>query len=484
MLSFGVFDLNAAGSSKLLARGHASNSSRTIETLDTANIAEHVRFSWYEDSAALHPGPGTGSSNPVDPATKPIAYSWLKAPRYNELPYEVGPLARMWVNEDYQNGVSVMDRHAILAKYRKEMEAIKLGASEYVVKPVVFEDIILKIQQQCHYRKLQTENIELKSELNANYGMENMIGDAPVMQQVYETIRKVSATKSTVLITGKSGTGKELVARAIHSLGPTSSSRFVAVNCSAISEGLLESELFGHKKGSFTSAIEDKKGYFEIADSGTLFLDEIGHMSLACQVKLLRAVEERRIFAVGSTEPVDVDLRLIAATNKDLEVEISNGKFREDLFYRINVVGIHLPPLTDRKEDIPMLVDHFIKKYNSEMGKNCTGVTDEAMQLLMNYEWKGNIRELQNVIERTIIFAEQDEIRAFDVGLGGAKSEQFSSCDENLSSAMKIYERIHIDRILHKYHGDKPQAAKALGVGLSSLYRKLDELKSDTKKQF
>ena len=363
------------------------------------------------------------------------------------------------------------------------VEAIKLGASEYVMKPVVFEDIILKIQQQCRYRKLQTENIELKSELNANYGMENIIGDAPVMQQIYETIRKVAATKSNVLITGQSGTGKELVARAIHSLGPTSSSRFVAVNCSAIAEGLLESELFGHKKGSFTSAIEDKKGYFEIADSGTLFLDEIGHMSIGCQVKLLRAVEERRIFAVGSTEPVNIDLRLIAATNKDLEAEISKGRFRDDLFYRINVVGIHLPPLSDRKEDIPKLVDHFIKKYNSEMGKSCTGVTDEAMQMLISHEWKGNIRELQNVIERAIIFSEQDEIQAFDVDQSGVQSEHFSSYDEKLSAAMKIYERSHINRILHKYQGDKSRAAKALGVGLSSLYRKIDELKSDTKKQ-
>lgn len=356
------------------------------------------------------------------------------------------------------------------------VEAIKLGASEYVMKPVMFDDVLIKIRQQLQYRELTQENINLKEELDGKVGLEQMIGNAPSMQLVFQTIRKVANTKSNVLITGNSGTGKELVAHAIHSLGPTASHRFVAVNCSAISEGLLESELFGHKRGSFTSAIEDKKGLFETADKGTLFLDEIGYMSTNCQVKLLRAVEDRQILPVGSTEPVDVDLRMIAATNKDLKKEITTGNFRDDLYYRINVVGIHLPPLTERKEDIPALMQHFISKFNTEMGKSCVGVTDEAMNLLINYEWKGNIRELQNVIERAIIFAEDDRITASDIGLMGTSTASVEGDKESLTHAMKFYEREHIIRILAKHKGSKAEAAKALGIGLSSLYRKLEDL--------
>ncbi|UCE46806.1 MAG: sigma 54-interacting transcriptional regulator, partial [Phycisphaerales bacterium] len=249
----------------------------------------------------------------------------------------------------------------------------------------------------------------------------------------------------------------------------------VAINCGAIPETLLESELFGHKKGSFTSATEDKKGLFESACGGTLFLDEIGHMPMSCQVKLLRAVEHRQILPVGSTKPVDVDLRLIAATNRDLIEEIKQGRFREDLYYRLNVVGIHLPPLRDRKEDIPLLVAHFLKKYNCEMGKKCT-VSDDVMRMLMAYEWKGNIREMQNVIERAVIFAEDDVIRACDIGLIGSKVMLPGNGDENLQAALRAYEKEQIRRALDKYEWNKHEAAEALGIGLSSLYRKIDEL--------
>ncbi len=356
------------------------------------------------------------------------------------------------------------------------VEAIKLGASDYVMKPVMFDDVLIKIKQQARYLKLSEENIELKQELASNYGIEQIIGSSPPIQEVFATIRKIAQIKSNVLITGQSGTGKELVAHAIHTLGPTSSKRFIAVNASAIPETLLESELFGHKKGSFTSAIENKKGLFETASGGTLFLDEIGYMPTSCQVKLLRAVEEKEIVPVGSTEPVSIDIRLITATNKDLLNEIKLGRFREDLYYRINVVGIHMPPLCERKSDIPELVHHFIKKYNSQMGKNCVGIDDEAMDTLIAYEWKGNIRELQNVIERAIIFAEGDVIEVSDVGLMGAASLKLSGSTDNFSSAMKVYEREHITRTLNKHKGNKADAAKGLGIGLSSLYRKIDEL--------
>jgi DNA-binding NtrC family response regulator len=362
------------------------------------------------------------------------------------------------------------------------VDAIKLGACDYVMKPVLLDDIVIKIKQQSQYHRMQRENMAMKRELHAKFGCENMVGDTPVMKQIFETIRKVAKTKSNVLITGESGTGKELVARAIHTLGATNTSRFVAVNCSAIAEGVLESELFGHKKGSFTSAIENKKGFFEIAQGGTLFLDEIGYMSPFCQVKLLRAVEERQILPVGSTEPVDIDLRLIAATNKNLLHEIKEGRFREDLYYRLNVVGIQLPPLRERKEDIPKLVNFFIDKYNVEMGKNCSGVSDEVMQILMEYEWKGNIRELQNVIERAIIFAENDRLKASDIGFMGPAMMKFEWNSDSLHSAMANCEKMHISRILQKYHNNKIEAAKVLGIGLSSLYRKIDELGIDTEK--
>ncbi len=362
------------------------------------------------------------------------------------------------------------------------VEAIKLGACDYVMKPVVFEAILAKIRQHLRYLELQEENQELKRELDGRFDIGQIIGQTEVMQQVFEMIRKVANTKSNVLITGRSGTGKELVARAIHSLGSHNGRRFVVVNCSAIPEGLLESELFGHKKGSFTSAIENKKGLFEVAHNGTLFLDEIGYMPMSCQVKLLRAVEQRQIMPVGSTEPVDVDLRLIAATNLDLLQEIKEERFREDLYYRLNVVGIRLPALQERKDDIPLLIEHFIKKYNTEMGKHCVGISDDAMRLLMGCEWKGNIRELENVIERAVIFAEGNVIEACDIGLIGVSGAALSGKNENLRASLKAYEKEQIYRVLNKYDWNKAEAAKALGVGLSSLYRKIDELEINVRK--
>ncbi len=362
------------------------------------------------------------------------------------------------------------------------VEAIKLGACDYVVKPVVMDDILTKIHQNLRYIELHEENVQLKQELNGRFEIGQIIGKSPAIEKVFDMIRKVAPTKSNVLVTGESGTGKELVARAIHSLAPQSSKRFLAINCSAIPESLLESELFGHMKGSFTSACQDKKGLFQCARGGTLFLDEIGHMPMGCEVKLLRAVEHKQITPVGSTEPVDIDVRLLAATNKDLVKEIKAGRFREDLYYRINVVGIHLPPLRERKEDIPLLVEHFIKKYNSEMGKHCIGVSDEVMRLFMGYEWKGNIREMQNVIERAVIFAEDDVIKIPDIGSLGYHSVTLSEESQSLQVAVRAYEREHICRVLNKHNWNKVEAAKALNVGLSSLYRKIDELEINFQK--
>ena len=359
------------------------------------------------------------------------------------------------------------------------VETIKLGASDYVIKPVLFDDVLTRIRQQLRYKELEAENLQLKNDLQDKFSLDNMIGQTSAMKSVFQMVYKVAQTKSNVLIIGESGTGKELAARAIHTLRTTRNGRFIAVNCSAIPEQLIESELFGHKKGSFTSASQDKKGLFEVANGGTLFLDEIGHMPLHCQVKLLRAIEERQILPVGATETVDFDLQLIAAINKNPLNEIKAGRFREDLYYRLNVVGIYLPPLRERKKDIPLLVEHFIKKYNAQMGKNYQGLTDDAMHILMNYEWKGNIRELQNVIERAVIFAEGSFITPADIGIVGPAIISFSQENEILQKFLKSCEKEHLFRILNKYHPNKADAAKALGIGLSSLYRKIEQLGID-----
>jgi DNA-binding NtrC family response regulator len=356
------------------------------------------------------------------------------------------------------------------------VEAIKLGACDYVMKPVNFDEMLTKIRQHLRYVELERENQKLREELNGRFDIRRIIGETRVMKQVFETIYKVAPTRSNVLITGDSGTGKELVAHAVHALGASNGGRFIAVNCCAIPEMLLESELFGHKRGSFTSAFDDKKGLFETARGGTLFLDEIGHMPMSCQVKLLRAVEQRQILPVGSTTPIEVNLRLIAATNRDLIREIKEGRFREDLYYRLNVVGIHLPLLRDRREDIPLLVRHFVQKYNAEMGKHCTGVSDDVMQMLANHEWRGNIRELQNVIERAVIFAEGETIELADIGFAGAEPVPAAPNGEDLQACVKAYEKEQICRALYRHNWDKAQTARALGIGVSSLYRKIDEL--------
>ncbi len=356
------------------------------------------------------------------------------------------------------------------------VEAIKLGACDYVMKPVNFDEMLTKIRQHLRYVELEAENQKLREELNGRFDISQIIGETRVMKQVFETVRKVAPTRSNVLITGESGTGKELVAHAIHALSTINGGRFIAVNCSAIPETLLESELFGHKRGSFTSAFEDKKGLFEMARGGTLFLDEIGHMSLGCQVKLLRAVEQRQILPVGSTTPVEINLRLIAATNRDLMKEIKESRFREDLFYRLNVVGIHLPALRERREDIPLLVRHFVKKYNAEMGKHCTGVAEDVMKMLTDHEWRGNVRELQNVIERAVIFAEGEVIELADIGFTGSDATGDTEDQEGLQASVRAYEKEQIYRALAKYDWDKAETAKALGIGVSSLYRKIDEL--------
>jgi DNA-binding NtrC family response regulator len=365
------------------------------------------------------------------------------------------------------------------ASVESAIEALRLGAYDYIIKPFNHDDLILRVNRLLSHKELVWENQVLKQEIAEKYNFENIIGQSPEMQAVFHLIKKVSVSKGNVLITGKSGTGKELVARAIHFNSPRKNKRFVAINCGAIVGTLMESEFFGHKKGSFTGAIIDKDGYFKIANQGTLFLDEVGDIPLPLQGKLLRAIEEEDIYPVGSANPIKVDVRIIAATNRDLVKEIEQGNFREDLYYRLNVVEIPLPSLAERKEDIPLLVQHFVKKYNSELNRKIKGTDNATMRIFRNHDWKGGIRELENVIERAIILCEGDFITLQDLPPNMIKNELAGEMPVRLKEAVAFFERQHIVKALEKTFQNKEETANLLGISLSSLYRKMDELKID-----
>ena len=291
------------------------------------------------------------------------------------------------------------------------VEAMKLGAFDYIPKPFTPDEVSIVVKKAIEKKSLLLENVYLRQELQGKYGFHNVVGKSKKMQEIYRIITKVAMTDSTVLISGQSGTGKELIARAIHFNSPRRDKQFVPVDCAVLSENLLESELFGHIRGSFTGAVTTKPGLFEVADGGTVFLDEVGNISLAIQAKLLRVLQEREFTPVGGTKAKKVDIRLIAATNKDLEKMIKDETFREDLYYRLNIVPITLPSLKERQEDIPLLAVHFFKKYAEEMGKTIKGFTSEAMEKLMRYPWPGNVRELENVIERTVVMIDEEMVR-------------------------------------------------------------------------
>jgi two-component system response regulator PilR (NtrC family) len=292
------------------------------------------------------------------------------------------------------------------------VEALKAGALDYVVKPFDVDELKIIVGRGLAERRLKQENVLLKKDLKERYSFENMIGKSRAMQEIYGLIEKVSTTDSTILVTGESGTGKEMAARAIHYQSGRNNNQFVSINCAALPENLLESELFGHAKGSFTGAVADKKGMFEIAQRGTLFLDEVGEMSPWTQVKLLRALQERKIRRVGGTDEIPVDVRIIAATNQDLKRRIQEGKFREELYYRLNVISFDMPPLRKRAEDIPLLVSHFLQKYCDKMGKKPKRFTPEVIGILEAYPWPGNIRELENVIERIVAIEDRETVTA------------------------------------------------------------------------
>jgi two-component system, NtrC family, response regulator PilR len=290
------------------------------------------------------------------------------------------------------------------------VEAMKLGAEDYITKPFNLDELKLIISKSLYKKDIETENIKLKSRLSAKEKFENIVGKNHQMLKIFDLIDTVSKTDSTVLINGESGTGKELIARAIHNKSPRSGNEFISINCGALPENLLESELFGHNKGSFTDAYKDKNGLFEQADNGTLFLDEVGEMSQKMQVKLLRAIQERRIRRVGSNSEIEVDVRILSATNRDLLDGMRSGEFRSDLYYRLNVISINVPPLRERKDDIPLLLNYFLKTYNERFSRNILGFEKDILELFINYTWPGNIRELENFVERAVALEKNEYI--------------------------------------------------------------------------
>ena len=363
------------------------------------------------------------------------------------------------------------------ASVETAVEALRNGAHDYILKPLIVEDVLSKIHRLFEYRRLAWETQMLRREVEARYEIDQMVIRSPAMKEIVAVLQKVGPTNSTVLITGESGVGKEVVARALHAFSARRDKLFLPVNCGAIPDNLLESELFGHSKGAFTGAVSAHEGLFQRARSGTIFLDEIGDLPAAVQVKLLRAIEEREILALGTNTPVRTDVRIIAATNRSLQQAVSEGTFREDLFYRLNVVGIEIPPLRQQREAIPALVEFLIRRHNAELKKSYKGADNVTMRILIAHSWPGNIRELDNVIERAMILGNGEWITPADLPRAiQHDSESFPNVADNLKEAIRAYEKIHIQNVLRRVSGDKRKAAEILGLGLSSLYRKIEEL--------
>ncbi len=362
------------------------------------------------------------------------------------------------------------------------VRAMKAGAYDYITKPFPVDEILMTAGRALEHQRLQTENIILKKTLANRYKFENIIGASKSMDKMYEIIERVADSDSTVLIQGESGTGKELVARTIHFNSPRKDGPFIPINCGAIPEGLLESELFGHEKGAFTGAVATRLGRFELANGGTIFLDEVGEMPPALQVKLLRVLQSREFERVGGTKTIKVDIRILAATNQDLEEALKSGKFREDLYYRLNVVQIHIPPLRERKDDVPLLLDHFVVFFNERKKKNIQGFSSDAMKLLMDYRWPGNVREIENLIERLAILKGSGIIEAQDL------PEKISTVypitasgpisrfpDEGVDLTMEIneFENRLILSAMEKANGVKSRAAHLLRLNRTTLVEKM-----------
>ncbi len=373
---------------------------------------------------------------------------------------------------------------------KNAVDAMKLGIYDYLTKPIDIDELIIIIKRVIREQQLVIENIDLRSKLQQTYSFENIIGVSGKMQEVFKKILKVASTDATVLIRGESGTGKELIARAIHFQSRRKDKSLVEINCASIPETLLESELFGHEKGAFTGAYKAKKGKFELADGGSLFLDEIGELPLNTQAKLLRVLQDRTFTHVGGIENIEIDVRLITATNTDLENAIKEGRFREDLYYRLNVIPIFIPPLRERPEDIGPLIDHFIQKYSLKNNRKIKDITSSAMNVLLNYSWSGNVRELENTIENAVVMADFDTINLSDLpsylqSQVQVKKEGSPSFNEILTKSdnlkykdqLALFEKEIIRKALQDSNGNKTHAAKRLGFSIRTLRNKIQKLK-------
>jgi DNA-binding NtrC family response regulator len=361
------------------------------------------------------------------------------------------------------------------ASVESAVEAMKKGASDYLVKPFINEDVKMTVRRLLEHKKVVQENIALRQQLSQQFGCREFVGISPQILRVFEVLEKVIPTRSNILILGESGTGKGLIAEIVHCNSQRKDRPFISINCSAIPENLLESELFGYRKGAFTGAASDKKGLITMADQGTLFLDEIGDMPLGLQAKILKVLESGEVLPVGETKSKFVDVRLVAATNKNLEEQIEKGLFREDLYYRLNVIEVKIPPLRERKEDIEVLARHFVEKYSRENQKKVVGITEETMDVLIQYPWPGNIRELRNIVERAVVLAGSEKIGLGELPdrlkrLDGPRSAR------TLKERLEYYEEKIIRDVLQSNDWDKERSATELGVDLATLYRKIKKL--------
>jgi DNA-binding NtrC family response regulator len=374
----------------------------------------------------------------------------------------------------------IMTAHGTI---QSAVQAMKEGVTNYLIKPLNYEEMNLIIQRALREREMSQELATLRREIQEKYSFQNIIGISPRMKEIFEMVQTVAPTNATILINGETGTGKELLARAIHSLSPRRDRNMICINSAALTESLLEAELFGYRKGAFTGALADKKGRLELAEGGTLFLDEIGQMSLNLQAKLLRFLQERTFEPVGGLDVRSVDVRLISATNRNLSEEIRAGRFLSDLFYRIEVISITLPPLRDRREDIPLLVDHFIRRYTQQYKNNVEGIDPRAMDILLQHTWPGNVRELENCLARAVILSKGPLLQPLDLSVKFEAEIRTPSPDPVRSNGdltqpgrqIKDLERELIKRTLTKCEGNKTEAAKLLGISRKALYEKMQK---------
>jgi len=355
------------------------------------------------------------------------------------------------------------------------VEAMRMGAYDFLTKPLDLDRLSLLVKRALQNRELVLQHRELIEQMQSDKVFEHIIGKSPAMEHLFEMIRKVAPTRASVLITGESGVGKELIASAIHNLSPRKDRSYIKVHCAALAESLLESELFGHEKGAYTGATSLKRGRFELADNGTIFLDEIGEINQNIQIKILRVLQERQFERVGGEKSITVDTRLITATNRDLEKEVAAGTFRSDLYYRLNVVHLHVPPLRERKEDLPLMIDAFLKEFTEENAKKITSIEPKARAALYAYDWPGNIRQLRNCLESAVVMSSDDTIRLADLPEPIRDAEQTATIHIQIGTTLAEAERHIIMETLTAYKGNKSKTADILGIGRKTLHRKLDE---------